>query len=342
MIEMRKSTTKSLFPLLFAVVLLALLVYRYGEQWLHSLLLYLSKAGWARQIVSHWHVAWLVASRFIAGTDINAALTVTRQLNNKGMLVTLDYLGESVTTADEASQACEQILKLLDCIETNHVQANVSVKLSQLGMKISGQIAHNNVRRLLERAQKYGNKIRIDMEDSSTVDATLALYRHLRDAEGFNNVGIVIQAYLYRSVADVEQLVKEGAWVRLCKGAYAEPSDVAFPVKANTDQNYMQLTQLLLSAEARQNGVYAGIATHDPAMIEATIAYAKTHQVPQDAFEFQMLHGVRRDLQEKLTADGYTMRVYVPYGTAWYPYFMRRLAERPANLWFFISNFFRA
>lgn len=342
MIGMRKPTKNSLIPLLLALPLLLFIVYLYGEHWARFLLLYLSKAGWARQIMSNWSIAWQVAGRFVAGTNIDAALAVTRRLNSKGMSVALDYLGESVTTADEATQAYEQILKLLDCIESNHVQANVSVKLSQLGMKIDEQLAYHNVRRLVERAQKYGNKIRIDMEDSSTVDITLDIYRRLRDIEGFNNVGVVIQAYLYRSKDDVQQLVAEGAWVRLCKGAYAEPPDVAFPIKADTDQSYIQLTQLLLSAEARKNGVFAGIATHDPAIIEATIAYAKTHQIPQDAFEFQMLYGVRRELQEKLASEGYKVRIYVPYGTAWYPYFMRRLAERPANIWFFISNFFKA
>jgi proline dehydrogenase len=184
--------------------------------------------------------------------------------------------------------------------------------------------------------------VRIDMEDSPLVDTTLEIYRTLRDADGLSNVGVVIQAYLHRSEADVRRLVEEGGWVRLCKGAYAEPADVAFANKADTDANFVKLTQMMLSDEARANGVYLGVATHDEKMIQATIDYANAHQIPPTTYEFQMLYGIRRELQESLVQRGYRMRIYVPYGAAWYPYFVRRLAERPANLWFFISNFFRA
>lgn len=339
--EMKLPKIKILLPILFTLFLSFWLLLTYGERWLHTLLLYLSKATWARQIVSQWKIAWLVASRFIAGTDVESAIQTTRTLNAKGMRVTLDYLGESVTTASEAIQACNQILALLDRIHQTNVNANVSVKLSQLGLKIDERLAYENARTLLQRARQYNNRVRIDMEDSSTIDTTLHIYRQLRDEAQLPNVGIVIQAYLYRSVADVDKLIDEGAWVRLCKGAYAEPSDVAFPVKQETDSNYIKLMQMLLSDKARQQGVFAGIATHDPRMIQATVEYTKTHQIPPEDFEFQMLHGVRRELQEKLVAEGYGMRIYVPYGAAWYPYFMRRLAERPANLWFFVSNFFR-
>jgi proline dehydrogenase len=179
------------------------------------------------------------------------------------------------------------------------------------------------------------------MEESGLVDKTLALYRQMRDQEGFNNTGVVIQSYLYRSDEDIRQLVAEGAWVRLCKGAYAEPPDVAYPQKADTDASFVRLTQQLLSAEARENGVYAGIATHDERMIQAAIDYAHQNEIDPEEYEFQMLYGIRRELQEDLRANGYRVRVYVAYGQAWYPFFMRRLAERPANLWFFISNFMR-
>jgi proline dehydrogenase len=247
-----------------------------------------------------------------------------------------------VTTADEAIAARDEILHLLDCIHESGVRANVSVKLSQLGLKIDTHLALNNTRTILTRARQYQNKIRLDMEESALVDATLDLYRTLRDEDGFDNVGVVMQAYLYRTERDVCQLIDEGAWVRLCKGAYAEPPEVAFPAKADTDANFIKLMQQLLSQEARRNGVYLGVATHDEKMIAATMAYVQSEDIGVDEFEFQMLFGIRRELQERIVAQGYQMRIYVPYGTAWYPYFVRRLAERPANLWFFISNFFRA
>jgi proline dehydrogenase len=180
------------------------------------------------------------------------------------------------------------------------------------------------------------------MEESQVLDATLDIYRTVRDKDGFDNVGIVIQSYLYRSEEDIRQLVDEGAWVRLCKGAYAEPPDVAFPKKADTDENYIKLAKMMLSEKARKNGVYVGLATHDEDMINAAIQYVRENNISPDAFEFQMLFGIRRELQEALVRQGYRLRIYVPYGTAWYPYFIRRLAERPANLWFFISNYFRS
>jgi proline dehydrogenase len=179
------------------------------------------------------------------------------------------------------------------------------------------------------------------MEESGTVDDTFDIYRRLRDEDGFGNTGVVLQAYLYRTEEDVQRLIQEGAWIRLCKGAYAEPPEVAFPIKADTDANYIKLVQMLLSEEARKKGVYVGIASHDEKMINATIEYVRKNNIPLDAFEFQMLYGIRRELQEKLVQQGYRLRIYVPYGTAWYPYFVRRLAERPANLWFFVSNFLR-
>ncbi len=330
------STTWLLFFLVTAVFF-----YKFGERWFRSLLLYLSNAGWARNLISSMPLAQRVASRFVAGYDIDSALIVARQLENDGMLTTMDYLGESVTTVDEAIRAKEQILALYDHIEKNDdISANVSVKLSQLGLAIDSKLAMQNVRELLQRAELYDNKLRIDMEDSSVTDLTLDIYRTLRQEFG-HRVGIVIQSYLHRTETDTRQLIENGAWVRVCKGAYAEPADIAFESKEDTDHNYIHLTELLLSAEARTNGVYLGAATHDEQMIWAVMEYAAANNIPASAYEFQMLYGIRRDLQRKLVADGYQVRVYVPFGEAWYPYFVRRLAERPANIWFFISNFFR-
>jgi len=313
----------------------------YGERWLRALLLYLSQASWARELVSLLPPAQDVAARFVAGEDISAAIATTRTLNSQGMLVTLDLLGEHTENAADAFAARAQILDLLDAIYQQGVQANVSVKLSQLGVNIDPALALDNMRQLLKRAAEYNNRIRIDMEDSSLTDTTLRIYRTLRDEDGFQNVGIVIQSYLYRSDEDLRQLVNEGAWVRLCKGAYAEPPDRAYPDKADTDRKFIEHMQLLLSEEAQRNGVYLGMATHDEKAIRATIDFARANNIPPDRYEFQMLYGIRRELQEQLVADDYRMRVYVPYGTAWYPYFMRRLAERPANVWFFVSNFLK-
>ncbi|MGB5061772.1 MAG: proline dehydrogenase family protein [Candidatus Promineifilaceae bacterium] len=341
---MTTTTKRSPFlPFLLLFALFVLILYRFSERWLHLVLLYLSKANWARQIVSKLSVAQVVAMRFVAGTTIAEAMTAAKDLNAKGMKVTLDFLGESVNNPAEARAARDEILAILDAIKANGIDGNVSVKLTQLGLRVDESLALDNVRRLLERAQIYNNKVRIDMEESAVTDVTLGVYRRLRDELGFGHrVGIVIQSYLYRSEEDVAELVENGAWVRLCKGAYAEPADVAFAVKADTDRNYVKLTELMLSETARQKGVYLGVATHDEKMIQATLDYVKANGISPQEFEFQMLYGIRRELQEKLVADGYQVRVYVPYGTAWYPYFMRRLAERPANLWFFISNFLRS
>ncbi|MCB9422576.1 MAG: proline dehydrogenase family protein [Ardenticatenaceae bacterium] len=337
---------KSTFPTLIFISILLIaagLLYRFGEQWLHLLLLYLSGATWAREIVSNLPVAQKLALRFVAGETVDDAIDAARALNNQGLLATMDFLGESVTSAADAVAARDEILRLLDRIHDTGVNANVSVKLSQLGLKISPELTHENMRQILERARQHNNKIRIDMEESAVTDATLVIYRKLRDQDGFGHrVGIVIQAYLHRSEEDIRQLVDEGAWVRLCKGAYAEPHDVAFAQKADTDANFIKLTHMMLSPKARQNGVYLGVATHDEAMIGAATSYVQAENYPANAFEFQMLYGIRRELQESLVKKGYQVRVYIPFGTAWYPYFMRRLAERPANLWFFISNYLRA
>lgn len=337
----KRSLTSSL--LILAILATAgYFFFKNGQQWLRHLLIYLSQAGWARQLVSNWSVSWRVASRFVAGTDRSAAIATTQALNAKGILVTLDYLGESCTNEGEALQARAEILRLFDDIEKYKLKANVSIKPSQLGLKIDPELAYDNIGDLVKRAREHGNFLRIDMEDHPTTDATLRIYRRLRHEADLDNVGVVIQSYLYRSEDDIEQLIEDGATVRLCKGAYAEPPEVAFPQKVDVDANYLNLSRLLLSAKARNEGGYPAFATHDPAMIDEIKRYVKAHHIPLDAFEFQMLHGIRRDLQEDLVREGYRVRVYVPYGTAWYPYFVRRLAERPANLWFFLSNFIRA
>lgn len=343
-------------PALILLVAAVWLLRRYSETWLRHLLLYLSKTAWARQIVTDLPLAWTVASRFVAGTDLEAAITTTRQLNEKGMSVTLDFLGESVSNAAEARAARDEILNLLQRIHESGVRANVSLKLSQLGLHLSERLAEENLLSIIECAIHYRNRVRIDMEDSPTIDATFRIYHKARELcmentvgndnivygrMNHDNVGVVIQSYLYRSEADVAQLVREGAWVRLVKGAYAEPPEVAYPLKADTDANYIKLTRMMMSEEARANGVYPAIATHDEKIIEDVVNYAAANHIPCESYEFQMLYGIRRELQESLVQRGYQMRVYVPYGTAWYPYFIRRLAERPANLWFFLSNFFR-
>jgi proline dehydrogenase len=260
-------------------------------------------------------------------------------LSQLGITTTLDHLGENVENQDDARRAADDYLKVLDAIGSSGVKSHVSLKLTALGLDLGDDFCRSNVARILQRAKEIGTFVRIDMEGSDYTDRTLAIYRSL--AGEFDNVGIVIQAYLYRSEADIAALCEAGAKVRLCKGAYKEPPNKAFPKKADVDQNYMRLTKMLLSPEARAHGTRGAIATHDPNMIAAARQYAAEANVPRDEFEFQMLYGIRRELQRQLAEEGYAMRVYVPYGTEWYPYFMRRLAERPANVWFVLSNLFR-
>lgn len=335
-----KPQTKSFSWFLGLLAAISLVVV-FGERWLRALLLYLSGAGWARQFISSMPFAQQTAARFVAGDRIDDAIATARDLNAKGMRVTMDYLGESVTNAADSHAAREEILQLLDRIAAEGVNANVSVKLSQLGLKIDERLVLDNMRAILLRARHHHNWIRIDMEESAVVDQTLRIFRTLRDEDGFNNVGVVIQAYLYRSLADVEQLIADGVRVRLCKGAYKEPADIAYPKKSEVDANFVRLMQHMLTPEALANGMKVGVATHDEKMIAATIAHIEAVGFSKEDFEFQLLFGIRGDLQENLIDTGYNVAVYVPYGTAWYPYFMRRLAERPANLWFFLRNLIR-
>ncbi len=306
---------------------------------LRSILLYLSEAQWTKDLVMNVGPARRSAQRFVAGNTLQDGIATARALNEKGLEVTLDHLGESVTDEAGALQATDAYLQLLTAIAESNVRATVSLKLTQLGLDIREDLCIGNLRRILSLAHETGNHITIDMESTDYTDATLRIFRQLR--EEFDNVGAVIQAYLYRSEDDMKALAQEGAYVRLCKGAYKEPADRAFPDKSDVDANFVHLTELFLSEKGRAGGGYLAIATHDENMIDAAKAYTNAHNVPRDAFEFQMLYGIRPRLQEQLRDEGYTVRVYVGYGTEWYPFFMRRLAERPANLWFILSNFFR-
>jgi proline dehydrogenase len=278
-----------------------------------------------------------LSSRFVAGMEIGDALRVAEAINQQGMAVSLDSLGESVTTEAEARGAAEIYHQLLDAIAERGLKANISVKLTQMGLGLSPALATSIAEGLAEHAQATGSFVRIDMEDSSLTQATLDIVRQIHAKPALRGaIGIVIQAYLYRSQADIKQLLADGIRVRLCKGAYKEPAEVAFPRKADVDANYVRLTGLLLASP-----VYHGLATHDEAMIAAAKSYITEHGIDHGRFEFQMLFGVRRDLQRKLSSEGYNVRVYLPFGSDWYPYFMRRLAERPANVLFLAKNFFR-
>jgi proline dehydrogenase len=279
-----------------------------------------------------------LSSRFVAGTEIADALRAAESVNRQGMTVTLDSLGESVTSEVEAYRAAEVYHQLLDTIKARKLNANISVKLTQMGLQQSLALAESIAASLAQHAKATGNFVRIDMEDSKLTQVTLDIVRRLNARpETRGAIGVVIQAYLYRSQADVEQLLVDGIRIRLCKGAYKEPAEVAFPRKSEVDENFVLLSKKLLDSN-----VYHGLATHDEAMIDAAKAYAKKRSIAPGRFEFQMLYGVRRDLQRSLVKEGYGVRVYVPFGREWYPYFMRRLAERPANVIFLAKNFFRA
>jgi len=280
-----------------------------------------------------------IADRFVAGEKREDAIHVVRELNEKGILATLDHLGENVSNREEAFEARNEYLRLLEDIERENVISHVSIKLTQLGLDIDEELCFDNVKMIVEKAGEYGNFVRIDMESSEYTEKTLKIYKKLRSE--FNNVGIVIQAYLYRSEKDVRELIDIGANVRLCKGAYQEPPDIAFPKKKDVDKNFLHLMDMIFREEAQRKGVYLAIATHDNNLIEWAKRETEKRKIGRDRFEFQMLYGIRRDLQEVLRREGYVMRVYVPYGDHWYPYFMRRLAERPANVFFLVKNIFR-
>ena len=275
-----------------------------------------------------------MSARFVAGEDLAGALEAGRRINAQGIWLTLDRLGENVTSLEEAAESRDAYLRALNEICQAGIQANVSIKLTQFGMDLSEEACRSNVEQLVRRAAEWNSFVRVDMESSAYTARTLALVTDLHARYG--SVGTVIQAYLYRSRQDVEMLCGLGISVRLCKGAYLEPPAVAFRRKEEVDRNYMELMRLLL-----KQGTHPAIATHDEKIIRATCDFAGANQIPRGAFEFQMLYGIRRDLQRRLVAEGYPVRLYVPFGSAWYPYFMRRLAERPANVLFLARNLLR-
>lgn len=317
---------------------------------LRSFLIYLSKAGWAQKLVTNWSFAWRTASRFIAGTKLDEAMQVVRELNSRGINVTLDHLGEHTSTPEESQQATDDIFATLDALGADtSARGNVSIKLTQIGLGLDESLCAGNLERILARAKQNNTFIRVDIEDTPYTDKTINLYYIMRE-KSYTNVGMAVQAYLFRAEADTRRLLQDKTPIRLVKGAYKEPPDKAFPKKADVDANYDLLAKLMIDASlANQSKLSGGgrvppipaIATHDEKRIAFAKQYADKVGLPKDGFEFQMLYGIRRDLQEQLVKEGYSVRVYVPFGTHWYPYFMRRLAERPANIWFFISNFFK-
>lgn len=317
---------------------------------LRALLIYLSQADWAQNIVRRWGFARDMASRFVAGEDIQSAFDAVKQLNRKGINVTLDHLGEHVSTQEGAVMAKDEILRLLDRIEKEELRSGVSIKLTQIGLGLDQNICLSHLEEILVKAKEQRNFIRIDMEGSQYTDATLATYHQMVE-KGFGDVvGVVIQSYLYRSERDLEEILNQGGKVRLCKGAYKEPADVAFPKKSDVDQNFDNCSQLMMDCSLKNDSQLSedgrippvpAIATHDEKRIDFAKEYAEEIGLPKNGLEFQMLYGIRGDIQVQLVDEGYPVRVYVPYGTEWYPYFVRRLAERPANLWFFLSNLLR-
>lgn len=305
---------------------------------LRSALISLSRNRTLRRACEHAGLGARLSARFVAGHEIADALRIGQSLNQQGMTATLDSLGESVTQGAEAHQAAEVYHQLLDSIAAHGLRANISLKLTQMGLDLSPNLAESIVEGLARHARKNGCFVRVDMEGSNLTQVTLDIVRRIHarpDSRGA--IGVVIQAYLYRSQADIEQLLVDGIPVRLCKGAYKESADVAFPHKADVDANFIRLSQMLLSSS-----VYNALATHDEHMIEAAKSYAKENGITPGQFEFQMLYGIRRDLQRELVRQEYRVRIYVPFGHEWYPYFMRRLAERPANLLFLARNLFRS
>ena len=301
-----------------------------------SALIYLSRQEGLKEFAARFSLFKKLTTRFIAGETTDEAVAAIREINARGCSASFDHLNESVSSVEATKEEVREYLHLLELIDQTGINSNVSIKLTQFGLEIDPELTYQNARSIVEDAARRGNFVRIDMEGSNVTQATIDVFKRLRSEFGLNDVGIVLQSYLRRTMDDARELLKIPARIRLCKGAYDEPASVAYPDKKDVDDNYVRVMQLLL-----RSGTYHGIATHDPKMIDATIEFVQREGIGKDAFEFQMLYGIRRDLQEQLARDGYGMRVYVPYGKHWYPYFMRRLAERPANIWFVVKNFFR-
>ncbi len=278
----------------------------------------------------------LGASRFVAGESLEKTIDVVKRLNQEGLVVTLDFLGESVSTREEALQATKTAIDIFDAIAEHQITSNVSVKLTQLGLNIDYDFCLENMDRITAKAKELGNFVRIDMEDSPRIPATLDLFKTLFNKYGKEHIGLVIQSYLYRSEADVKELGEMGANLRIVKGAYKEPAKIAYPDKKDVDKNYLHLVETHL-----KNGCYTAIATHDEKIINWTKQFVKENQIPDNLFEFQMLYGIRSSLQRKLVEEGYKVRVYTPFGEEWYPYYTRRIAERPANAFFVLKSMFK-
>lgn len=298
-----------------------------------SALIYLSRQEGLKDFATRFQPFKKLTTRFVAGESIDEAVAAIRELNAENITASFDHLNESVATEVEAEAEVREYLRILAQIDATGIKSNVSIKLTQFGLELDPELTYSNARRVLVDAVQRDNFVRVDMEGSNVTQATIDIFKRLRAEFDINDVGIVLQSYLHRTFEDAVDLLKISARIRLCKGAYSEPPEVAFPNKKDVDDNFVRVMQLLLSS-----GTYHGIATHDPRMIDATIDFVQKEGIAKDAFEFQMLFGIRRDLQRQLAGNGYNMRVYVPYGKHWYPYFMRRLAERPANIWFVLKN----
>lgn len=304
---------------------------------LRAFFIALSESNSLRAIAERSAIGSKLSHRFVAGMTVEDALNATKAVGDLGMSVSVDNLGENVTNVDEARHSAELYQQMLEQISSRKLNANVSLKLTHMGLDVDPALATWITNELVAHAARVNNFVRIDMEGSSYTQRTLDLVYELHAKPGnAGHIGAVIQSYLRRSEADVRELCAKGIRIRLCKGAYKEPEEIAFQPKSEVDANYVKLMKIML-----KSGVYHGIATHDPAMIDATIAFARVEKLASSSFEFQMLYGIRRDLQQKLVKDGWGMRVYIPFGTEWYPYLMRRLAERPANAIFILKNLFR-
>jgi proline dehydrogenase len=305
---------------------------------LRALFISLSESRSLRAIAEESSLGQRLSTRFVAGKEIEDVLRATELINRNGASVSIDNLGENVSNAEDARASAQLYHHLLDAISSRSLQANISLKLTHMGLDVDESLAHELVAGLVAKAAALKNFVRVDMEGSAYTQRTLDFVHHLhRVPANQGRVGTVIQSYLYRSERDVNDLLAAGIRIRLCKGAYKEPAEIAFPKKTDVDANYIKLMKVLLTS-----GIYHGLATHDERIIEEVKAFATRERIPPESFEFQMLHGIRRDLQQQLVRQGWRMRVYIPFGTEWYPYFMRRLAERPANVLFVLRNLLRA
>ena len=306
---------------------------------LRALFISLSENRWLRGMAERSAMGRRLSSRFVAGTQVDDALRVTEAVNRAGLSVSVDNLGENVTNADEARDSAQLYHQMLDEISSRGLNANVSLKLTHMGLDVDEQLARDLVTGLVAKAaaMQPPNFVRVDMEGSPYTQRTLDFVHELHRMPGHAGVvGAVIQSYMRRAESDIEKLLAERIRIRLCKGAYKEPDEIAFQKKSEVDANYVRLMKVLM-----KSGVYHGLATHDEKIIQQAMSFAAQEHIPPDAFEFQMLYGIRRDLQRRLVREGWRMRVYIPFGTEWYPYFMRRLAERPANAFFLARNLFR-